>query len=194
MADSYDLYFSADIETDGPIPGRYSMLAFGLVVAGRYDGRKFEAIDPSKYTFYRELQPIADDFDRETLEVSGLDRQRLMARGTDPATAMTEASDWVRSIEPRATPILAAYPLGFDWPWLYWYFVQFSRTGSPFDYSSCLDMKTVFSMVSGRPFAKSGKSKLPPGLRSTRAHTHHALDDAKEQADIFVNLVRAARG
>ena len=35
---SKDVYISADIEADGPIPGRYSMLAFGLAVAGTYDG------------------------------------------------------------------------------------------------------------------------------------------------------------
>jgi hypothetical protein len=28
-----DIYFSADIEADGPIPGPYSMLSFGLAVA-----------------------------------------------------------------------------------------------------------------------------------------------------------------
>src|SRR5262245_56668885 len=33
-----DVYFSADVETDGPIPGPYSMLSFALVQAGRFDG------------------------------------------------------------------------------------------------------------------------------------------------------------
>jgi hypothetical protein len=37
-----DSYFSADVETDGPIPGPYSMLSFALVYAGSFDGRKFE--------------------------------------------------------------------------------------------------------------------------------------------------------
>jgi hypothetical protein len=53
-----DLYFSADIEADGPIPGTYSMLSFGLAVAGRFDGTLFEAYDPTKATFYRELKPL----------------------------------------------------------------------------------------------------------------------------------------
>jgi hypothetical protein len=30
MDTPYDIYFSADIETDGPIPGPYSMLSFGI--------------------------------------------------------------------------------------------------------------------------------------------------------------------
>src|SRR6185437_9558285 len=33
-----DAYFSADVETDGPIPGEYSMLSFALVFAGTFDG------------------------------------------------------------------------------------------------------------------------------------------------------------
>ena len=36
-----DVYFSADVETDGPIPGPFSMLSFALVYAGAYDGNKF---------------------------------------------------------------------------------------------------------------------------------------------------------
>ena len=32
-----EIYISTDVETDGPIPGRYSMLAFGLAVAGTFD-------------------------------------------------------------------------------------------------------------------------------------------------------------
>jgi hypothetical protein len=55
-----DLYISADVEADGPIPGPYSMLSFGLAVAGRYDGDRFVAADPSRATFYAELRPIGD--------------------------------------------------------------------------------------------------------------------------------------
>ena len=39
---SGDVYISADVEADGPIPGPYSMLAFGLAVAATFDGATFE--------------------------------------------------------------------------------------------------------------------------------------------------------
>ena len=58
-----DLYFSADIEADGPIPGQYSMLSFGLAVAASFDGVTFEARDPGAASFYRELRPITPEFD-----------------------------------------------------------------------------------------------------------------------------------
>ena len=85
MPSTPDLYFSVDIEADGPIPGPFSMLSFGLVVAGRFDGRQFESRLDRPDTFYRELKPISRSFVPEALEVSGLDRDRLEREGADPA-------------------------------------------------------------------------------------------------------------
>jgi hypothetical protein len=185
-----DIYISADIEADGPIPGPYSMLSFGLAVAGTGDGVRFERADPSERTFYRELRPISAEWQSEALAVSGLDRERLVSEGADPAEAMTEAAEWVAEVAGRGnTPVLVAYPLGFDWMFLYWYFVQFGRHGSPFGHSSALDTKTIFQVKSRLPVSLAVKSRLPAGIRSQRRHTHHALDDAMEQADLFANLV-----
>ena len=36
-----DVYFSVDDETDGPIPGPFSMLSFAIVYAGAFDGCTF---------------------------------------------------------------------------------------------------------------------------------------------------------
>lgn len=76
-----DVYFSADVETDGPIPGPFSMLSLALVYAGRFDGKQFER--PSRFdkTFYRELRPISEEFQPEALKVNGLDRVRLLREG-----------------------------------------------------------------------------------------------------------------
>ena len=54
-----DAYFSADVETDGPIPGRYSVLSFALVFAGTFDGETFLRPLDYRKTFYRELRPIS---------------------------------------------------------------------------------------------------------------------------------------
>jgi hypothetical protein len=185
---SVDVYFSADVETDGPIPGPFSILSFALVYAGRYDGTHFSRPAGYEQAFHRELQPISDEFEPEALRVNGLDRARLTREGADPRAAMTEAAHWVRSVTSGARPILVAYPLSFDWTWLYWYFVRFSAVGSPFNHSGCFDMKTAFAVKGQVPIAAAGRSGLFPGLRSMRPHTHDALDDAIEQAEIFANL------
>lgn len=183
-----DAYFSADVETDGPIPGPFSMLSFAIVYAGSFDGSVFNR--PSKYdcSQYHELQPISDEFQEEALKVNGLNRQRLIIEGRSPEEAMTEVALWVRSVAKHAKPVLVAYPMSFDWTWLYWYFVRFSKVGSPFDYSRCYDVKTAWSVKSKRPISDSGRHKMPLHLRSKRMHTHHALDDAIEQAEIFANI------
>ena len=185
---SCDIYFSADVETDGPIPGPFSMLSFALVVAGRFDGTRFRR--PSAYNehFYTELRPISDQFDAEALRVNGLDREKLRLNGQDPKAAMTAAGEWIASHSAGGRPVLVAYPLSFDWTWLYWYFVQFSEHGSPFDHSRCFDLKTAFAVKAKLPIASAGRSKVPANLRGTHRHTHHALDDAIEQAELFANI------
>lgn len=184
-----DIYFSADVETDGPIPGPFSLLSFALVYAGRFDGTVFQRpLANNAVSFYRELKPISEEYQPEALGVNGLDRDRLTIHGQAPATAMNEASDWVRDLAHGERPVLVAYPLSFDWSWLYWYFVRFAKDGSPFSYSQCFDLKTAFAIKARRPIAQSGRSELFPPLRSRKVHSHNALDDAFEQADIFANL------
>lgn len=183
-----DVYFSADVETDGPIPGPFSILSFALVLAGSFDGEEFER--PGKYeqTFYKEIRPISETFDPEALRVNGLDRRRLCLEGESPEKAMTEACRWVKRIAGPAQPVLVAYPLSFDWTWLYWYFIRFSEDGSPFDYSRCFDIKTALAVKARIPISEAGRSRIDPLLRSRHAHTHNALDDAIAQAEIFANV------
>ena len=183
-----DVYVSADVETDGPIPGPFSMLSFGLVLAGTFDGKTFTRPTHYKQNFYRELRPISNMFQTEALRINGLDRDRLLKEGLPPDLAMTEAADWVKSVAGAGRPILVAYPLSFDWSFLYWYFVRFSREGSPFNHSQCFDIKTAFAVKAHIPIALAGRKKLIPGLRPNGVHTHNALDDAIEQAQVFANL------
>src|SRR6202162_1346300 len=74
--DVLDIYFSADVETDGPIPGPYSILSFALVYAGSFDGRHFQRPENYSQTLYRELRPISENFEPEALRINGLDRPR----------------------------------------------------------------------------------------------------------------------
>ncbi len=183
----HDVYISADIEADGPIPGRYSMLSFGLAVAGRFDGRTFSPADPAAATFYRELRPVSDEFDPGAVAVTGLDRARLQAAGADPAAAMAEAAAWVGEQAGGDRPVMVGYPIVFDWMFMHWYFVRYVGR-SPFGFSGALDMKTIYQQKARVPLDRAGRDDLPPVLRSSRAHTHNACDDAIEQAEIFARL------
>lgn len=42
-----------------------------------------------------------------------------------------------------------------------------------------------YAVKAGVPIAGAGRAKLAPELVPEGVHTHHALDDAREQAEIF---------
>jgi 3' exoribonuclease, RNase T-like len=182
-----DIYISADVEADGPIPGRYSMLSFGLAVAARFDGAVFAPTEPGTQTFYRELKPISDEVNFAALRASGLDRDKLRETGSEPNEAMRAAAEWVAAQAGPARPVLVGYPVVFDWMFLHWYFVSFAGE-SPFGFSGALDMKTIYQQKARVTLDRSGREDLPHQLQSAHAHTHNALDDAIEQADIFIRL------
>ncbi|MDT9687370.1 exonuclease [Streptomyces sp. P9(2023)] len=186
-----EFYVSADVEADGPVPGPFSMSSFGLAVAGAHDGSVFNACDPAERTFYAELKPIGDAYDPEALAVSGLDRDRLTREGQEPAQAMNAAAAWLAGVsdELAAVPVFVAYPLGYDWMWMYWYFMRFADAGSPFGHSRCMDVKTLYAAKASVPVNKATKRSMPRHLLSSRPHTHNALDDAIEQAELFQNLM-----
>ncbi|HET6924100.1 MAG TPA: exonuclease, partial [Anaeromyxobacteraceae bacterium] len=55
-----------DVEADGPVPGRYSMVCFGAVV-----------VEPSlAKTFYGRTRPISEEWLPEALAVSGFTREQ----------------------------------------------------------------------------------------------------------------------
>ncbi|WP_181970550.1 exonuclease [Kitasatospora xanthocidica] len=183
------VYVSVDVEADGPIPGPYSMVSFGAVVAGWHDGEGFRRAGAGGAAFYRELRPISAEYVPEALAVSGLDRAVLEADGADPAAAMREFGRWVEGVRggQRYRPVMVGYPAVYDWQFLYWYLVRFTGS-SPFGHSGCLDLKTLYAARAGVPFAGIGKRSMPPELLPDLPHTHHALDDAREQAELFANL------
>ena len=170
------------------------MLSFGLSLAGTYDGNRFlRAPQNESSVFYRELRPISETFEPEALAVNGLDRDELARTGTDPVEAMSAAARWVEDVGDSFRPVLVAYPVAFDWSFLYWYFEQFADRPSPFGHSSCLDIRTLYQAIAGSVFDQSGKSSMPDFVLPSRAHTHNALDDALEQGELFANLFEFAR-
>ena len=184
-----DLFLSADVEADGPIPGPYSMSAIGMCAAGLFDGAVFSPLEVDLHTFYTELRPISDTYDARAAAVSGLDRDALVAHAPDPEHAMRELTAWITATAAAygARPVFVGYPLGFDWLWTYWYLVRFTGS-SPFGHSGHLDLKTMYARAAQVPIGRATTRHMPAELRGRRPHTHHALEDAQEQGELFQRL------
>lgn len=187
MAD--DLYISFDVEADGPYPGRYSMLSVGLCVAGyRRDGT-YRPVDPREQTLYVELRPITEHYLSEAMAVNGLDRQRLARTAATPEAAMAQIRAWVVDVSRGRQPVLVAYPATFDWPFLSYYFGEFCDEGPPLSFTRVLDLRTMIVTKSGVDAYCPTVEALPPDVLGQGPHTHHALDDAIQQAELFSRVM-----
>ena len=144
------------------------------------------AADPEAHTFYRELRPISEDFVPEALAVSGLDRDRLIAEGSEPAAAMAEFSAWVREVSAGAQPVMCGYPASYDWTFLYWYLIRFTGA-SPFGHSGCLDMKTLYATKARLPLRAVAKGTMPRELLSAAA-AHPPRSGRRDRAGGAVQL------
>lgn len=112
-------FFMLDCETDGPIPGDYSMLSFAAVVIGA-------PIDEMP-VFRAELRPISDRFEQEALDATGIDREHFVRHGRDPEKVMREFAAWVAwCCSDGSKPRLAARPMKFDGMFQRWYSVHFT--------------------------------------------------------------------
>ena len=98
---------------------------------------------------------------------------------------MNGFSKWVHTVvKNHSAPVFVGYPAGFDFTFIFWYLQKFTGA-SPFSWSA-LDMKTFAMALTGLPFKQAIKPRLPAEwLPDDLPHTHIALDDAREQAQIF---------
>lgn len=169
-------YFSVDIESSGPIPGKYSMLSLGACVVGNPDEN-----------FYVELKPISKEFVPDALKVSGFDLNRLNKEGTPPGEAMNAFRQWVEATAADHKAVFIGFNACYDWQFVNWYLESFTG-GNPFGFGG-IDIKSYFMGLSGLPWAKTTSSQLPSEFQPDVPQTHNALDDARAQASIFQKLL-----
>ena len=174
-----EVYFSVDIESAGPIPGKFSMLSLGACVVGN-----------PEIEFYVKIKPISKNFVAAALEVSGFNLEQLEIEGTSPEDAMTNFRRWVEEVAGNRKPIFVGFNACFDWQFVNWYFESYTD-GNPFGFSG-IDIKSYYMGVSGLPWSKTTSSQLPEEYQPDVPQTHNALDDARAQASIFKKLLQKA--
>lgn len=160
-------YIMVDIESDGPIPGDYSIVCFGAVI-----------VEPSlERSFYGQLKPISDSFIPEALAVSGFSRDDCLAFD-DPKTVMQQFLDWLKS-NCKGRMMFVSDNNGFDWQFINWYFHHFLGT-NPFGFSST-NLGSLYKGMQQDTFVSFKH------LRKTK-HTHHPVDDARGNAEALLQM------
>ncbi|MCM0664442.1 3'-5' exonuclease [Flavobacterium tyrosinilyticum] len=160
-------YIVVDIESDGPIPGDYSMICFGAVLVN-------EKLDK---TFYGKLKPISDKFDPQALAISGFDRETTL-EFDDPEEVMLNFEEWIKE-NSKGRPIFISDNNGFDWMFICWYFHHFLNR-NPFGYSS-RRIGDLYCGLANDTFAQWKH------LRKTE-HTHNPVDDAMGNAEALLHM------
>ena len=177
-----EIYVRTDVETDGPIPGPHSMLSFASValdVHGNELGhfaRNLETLPEA----HGHLSTMA--WWAENQEAWALCRLSLVS----PEQAMKDYVDWIQCLPGK--PVFVAYPAGFDFLFMYWYMLRFAER-SPFSHSA-LDIKTYAMALLKKPYRESTKRNMPKHWFPQCPHTHVALDDAREQGLLFINMLK----
>ena len=162
-------YVMVDVETDGPVPGLYSMISLGAIVVD----------DTLDKTFYAEFHPISNNFQPEALAVSSHTRQETL-NFPHHSIGITMFDAWLKSIK---RPMFVSDNNGFDWQFVN-YYLWLVLNRNPFGFSST-NLGSFYKGIQ-RDLFSSFKH-----LRRTK-HTHHPVDDARGNAEAFITMAREA--
>ena len=160
-------YIMVDVESDGPIPGDYSMICFGAVV-----------VEPGlENSFYGQLKPISEKWIPEALKISGFSREETL-QFKDPEAVMRDFLGWIKQVS-KGRLYFISDNNGFDWQFINWYLHHFVSE-NPFGYSS----SNLGSLYKG---LEADMFKNFKHLRKTQ-HTHNPVDDARGNAEALLTL------
>lgn len=180
MTKKRECFVSVDVETSGPVPGDYSMLSLGACVVGD-DGEGF----------YVEVKPLNKNAVPEALKVSGFDLAKLAKTGERPEDALARFRDWVAAARAGAMPVFVGFNAGFDWSFVNWYFIHFLGE-NPFGFAP-LDVKSYYMGLTGCSWGDTKSSRIRAEFQPAKAGDHHALTDARAQAEMFEKMLAAER-
>ncbi|MFZ1527309.1 MAG: 3'-5' exoribonuclease [Ferruginibacter sp.] len=167
---SYIVVDVVDVESDGPIPQKYSMVCFGAVV-----------VEPSlNQTFYGKTKPISDLYEAEALEVSGFSRQEHESFD-EPQTVMSNFAIWLNE-HSKGRPIFISDNPAFDWQWINWYFHTYLGR-NPFGFSA----RRIGDLYCGMKMDAGLNNERKKIYRKTK-HNHNPVNDAIGNAEALLAM------
>ena len=163
-------YIVVDVESDGPIPHKYSMVCFGAVV-----------VEPTlSKTFYGKTKPISDVWIPEALTVSGMSRAAHESFEA-PEKVMEDFAKWL-SENSKGRPIFISDNPAFDWQWINFYFHTYLGK-NPFGFSA----RRIGDLYCGMKMDAGLNNEWKKLFRKT-IHDHNPVNDAKGNAEALLAM------
>ena len=179
MRATNSVFISVDIETAGPNPSDYPLLAIGACL-----------VDQPDISFYVEMQPDREKVEPSALAISGLKLDRLRQEGKAPPEALQAFETWVLEQIPKGgQAFFVAFNASFDWMFVADYFHRYLGR-NPFGYLA-LDIKALFMGKFGVPWDLTGMDAVTRELGLKIRLSHNALEDARDQARIFNTILQS---
>ena len=176
------IFVSVDVETAGPSPSEYALLAIGACLTQ----------DPDT-SFYIELIPDKEKIQASAIKISGLDPEKLKREGTSAEEAMEAFERWLVEHTPKGEqPIFIAFNAAFDWMFVADYFHRYLGR-NPFGHRA-LDLKALYMGIYGAAWDQTGMAQVTMELGTPIQLSHNALEDARDQALIFNALQQQITG
>lgn len=176
-----DIYVSTDIEADGEVPGKNSMLSIGSA-AYLSDGTLFSTFSINLETLAgATTDPITMQWWQGFPDAWNACRQNLV----EPSIAMNQYGEWLENLPGRI--IFVAYPVAYDFRFIDYYLQRFFGK-NPFKYRT-IDIRSYTMGRLNISYNNANKDKLPIEWKDNLPHTHVALDDALEHGALFCNML-----
>jgi hypothetical protein len=197
-----DLYFSADVETTGPTPVRNFLRSVGVV--GIRDG---QIIDTFSRNITEASQPgaIWESEDKDVIDAGMKDVKTFWAEhpAADAATRLNQISvgeafeqlgEFVKGLtRPNEVPVFVAYPAGFDFMWCATLANLYAPGTWPFGFAPFC-MQSMAATLLNVSFSQGRQKNWPEAWKRHMRHTHISLEDALDQAKVFVEMQRFQYG
>lgn len=187
MIDDNQVYIIVDIETDGPVPGIYSMLSIGAIAS---------TSDREIGSFYRKLLPVKGaKRDHSTMGWWAINPEAWMevnAEAQAPEKVIKDFCAWIKDM--GLSPVFVASPLAFDYSFVSWYLERFAHEQLFSDYTGVqrtLDLASFTAGKIGIPLNRARRSQLPASLKKGMPpHSHKAIDDARGYGVLLRNILK----
>lgn len=163
--------FIVDVESDGPAPGIYSMVSFGVIKVQR-------DLENAPF-FYGQVRPITANYDQEALAISNITRAEHESY-PEAKYVLPTFETWLQNCT-EGRPVFVSDNPAYDFMWFAYYFTMIGKK-NPFGFSG----RRIGDFYCGlkKDYFKATEWKQ---LRVTK-HTHNPVDDARGNAEALIAM------